>query len=210
MARQKTGFARIRVPQQDRAKKKARKLLEAAQKCFSTFGYEKTTMARIARDAGVSTGTAYAYYADKDHILKEVLLRHVKEIFTPLEEYIVNMPDSADLEVVLRELIGYTILFHNTDPGLHKVFHTRIMKDPGLHQIATQFRERGLELGRTLVKRFGGSLAQKDPEATAQVVVGLVEFSTHIGLLYPSEVDNNRACMVAIDMIKSYFTRDAS
>jgi len=84
------------------------------------------------------------------------------------------------------------------------------MKDPGLHLIAHQFRERGLELGRTLVKRFGGSLARKDVEATAQVVGGLVEFSTHIGLLYPSAVDNTRACSVAINMIKAYFSREAS
>jgi len=210
MSRLKHGFERIRVPQQDRAKKKVKNLLEAAQKCFSALGYEKTTMARIARDAGVSTGTAYAYYIDKDHVLKEVLVRHVEEIVTPLEEYIDAMPDSADLETVLKDLITFTIKAHNTDPGIHTVFHSRIMKDPGLHLIANQFRERGLDVGRTLVKRFGGSLAQKDAEATAQVVGGLVEFSTHIGLLYPSTVDNTRACTVAIDMIKAYFTRETS
>ena len=210
MARLKSGFARIRVPQQDRAKKKARNLIEAAQKCFSTLGYEKTTMARIAKDAGVSTGTSYAYYADKDHILKEVLLRHVEKIVAPLEEYITAMSESAELEVVLQDLISFTITAHNTDPGIHTVFLSRIMKDPGLHLIANQFRERGLDLGRTLVSRFGGSMARKDAEATAQVVGGLVEFCTHIGLLYPSTVDNTRACTVAIDMIKAYFRQETS
>jgi AcrR family transcriptional regulator len=208
MERQKTGFARIRVPQQDRAKKKARKIIEAAHTCFNTLGYEKTTMTRIAKNAGVSTGTAYAYYADKDHILKEVLTKHVEDIVTPLEEYISSMPDSADLKDVLRDLIGFTVKAHNTDPGIHKVFLSRIMKDPGLHLTANQFRERGLKLARILVKRFGGSMAQKDIEATVQVVSGLVEFSTHIGLLYPSNVDNTRACTVAIDMIQAYFTQE--
>ncbi len=44
-------------------------ILRAAVKLFSDKGYYTTTIAQIAREAGVSTGLIYQYFGDKDDIL---------------------------------------------------------------------------------------------------------------------------------------------
>jgi len=43
-------------------------ILEAAVKRFSEYGYNKTTMAEIAQDAGMSAANIYRYYKSKEEI----------------------------------------------------------------------------------------------------------------------------------------------
>lgn len=64
-------------------------ILRAAVKLFSDKGYYTTTIAQIAREAGVSTGLIYQYFGDKDDVLllslKLVLETYEKEIPPRLE-----------------------------------------------------------------------------------------------------------------------------
>jgi AcrR family transcriptional regulator len=46
-----------------------RQVLDAALGLFLQDGYEQTTVAAIARRAGVATGTVYLYFHSKEHIL---------------------------------------------------------------------------------------------------------------------------------------------
>ena len=64
-------------------------ILRAAVKLFSDKGYYTTTIAQIAREAGVSTGLIYQYFGDKDDVLllslKLVLETYEREIPPRLE-----------------------------------------------------------------------------------------------------------------------------
>lgn len=48
------------------------KIIEAARACFSQFGVRKTAMEDIAREAGVSRGTVYRYFPDKETLFQAV------------------------------------------------------------------------------------------------------------------------------------------
>ena len=61
----------IRVPTQARAQRTRAALVAAAQNEFSEHGYAKTTAKRIAKAAGVSTGSFYQYFTDKDAVVRE-------------------------------------------------------------------------------------------------------------------------------------------
>lgn len=56
-------------PTQDRAKTTVTTILEAAAQVFTARGYQKTTTNHIAERAGVSVGTIYEYYPNKDVLL---------------------------------------------------------------------------------------------------------------------------------------------
>ena len=58
--------------QQDREEKRA-ELLAAARRLFIENGYEATSMAALAKAAGVAGNTIYWYFADKDDVLIAVL-----------------------------------------------------------------------------------------------------------------------------------------
>jgi AcrR family transcriptional regulator len=50
-------------------------IVEAALRLFREHGYEAATMRAIAREAGVSTGNAYYYFASKEELIQEFYLR---------------------------------------------------------------------------------------------------------------------------------------
>ncbi len=45
-------------------------ILETAMRLFQERGYDKTTMRAIAKEAGVSVGNAYYYFASKEHLIQ--------------------------------------------------------------------------------------------------------------------------------------------
>ena len=52
---------------------------EAAEKRFSEYGYNKTTMAEIAEDAGMSAANLYRYYKSKEEIAAACSKCHMNE-----------------------------------------------------------------------------------------------------------------------------------
>ena len=60
------------VPAQSDLRDKREAIIEAARTLFSSHGYEETTIAEIARAAGVGVGTVYLYFQNKRQILLEV------------------------------------------------------------------------------------------------------------------------------------------
>lgn len=59
-------------PRQDREEKRS-ELIDAARRLFIDDGYEATSMAALARAAGVAANTIYWYFDDKDDVLIAVL-----------------------------------------------------------------------------------------------------------------------------------------
>ena len=51
---------------------KQQEILKAAVRVFAQKGFHGAKMARIAQEAGVSAGTLYNYFSDKDHILDRI------------------------------------------------------------------------------------------------------------------------------------------
>jgi AcrR family transcriptional regulator len=47
-------------------------IVAAARRCFSRHGFHQTSMPEIAREAGVSTGASYRYFAGKEDIILEI------------------------------------------------------------------------------------------------------------------------------------------
>ena len=50
-------------------------IIEAALRLFQENGYDGTTMRAIAREAGVSVGNAYYYFASKEELIREFYAR---------------------------------------------------------------------------------------------------------------------------------------
>jgi AcrR family transcriptional regulator len=48
-------------------------IFDAALKKFAEKGFKRTTMADIAKEAGLSVGNLYRYYKNKDHIFRSVI-----------------------------------------------------------------------------------------------------------------------------------------
>jgi len=78
---------------------KRRQILDGARKVFMDLGFDGASMNEIARSAGVSKGTLYVYFADKNRlfeaIVQEEALAHGQVVF--------NFDPERDVETTLRE-----------------------------------------------------------------------------------------------------------
>jgi len=203
MKKNKSMPERVRSPQQDRSKTKVKKILTAARKCFIKFGYAKTTMSKIAKEAKVSTGTPYSYFADKNDVLRTIFEDHVESIFLPTKNLIDSLNKRSTLRKTLEKLIETALQSHE-EVEMHRIFLEQILKDIHFKSVVDGYCMRGLEICKKLVLQFGNKKVKKELEASAQVIVGLLDFCTHINIYYPSNITREEACKVGIAMIIAY------
>lgn len=87
---------RWRWPIRTRAKSndKYHRILEAAVKVFAKQGFYESTIAQIAREAGVADGTIYLYFKNKDDILVQFFEFKTKQVFDRFQK-IVSKSDNA-------------------------------------------------------------------------------------------------------------------
>ena len=77
-------------------------ILEAAVKVFSRQGFHQSTIAQIAKEAGVADGTIYLYFKNKDDILVQFFSQRAKQVFESFREDVDRAQNSLDK---LRSLI---------------------------------------------------------------------------------------------------------
>lgn len=80
-------------------------LLDSAFRLFSSMGYQDTTLARIASEAGVSTANVYVYFRSKLEILFAIYDPWLRQRILLLEEEAAKEPDPRRrLKFMLRTL----------------------------------------------------------------------------------------------------------
>lgn len=63
----------------DASRDRRRSILDAALECFSTMGYEQTTLADIRERAGASTGSIYHHFGSKERIAASLYLEGLRQ-----------------------------------------------------------------------------------------------------------------------------------
>jgi AcrR family transcriptional regulator len=75
---------------------RAREILEAARRVVGRFGFEGTTIDRVAEEAKVAKGTIYLYFRNKDVLLHAAILEGLRAMIAETEAD--DFPDAPPLE----------------------------------------------------------------------------------------------------------------
>ena len=78
------------------------RILDAAVNLIVHYGYAKTTVEDIAREAGVSKGAIYLHYKSKDELFEQLLLRETGKVTEQLYERIDADPGGITLFTIYR------------------------------------------------------------------------------------------------------------
>jgi TetR/AcrR family fatty acid metabolism transcriptional regulator len=81
---------------------KYHRILEAAVRIFAKQGFHQSTVAQIAKEAGVADGTIYLYFKNKDDILVQFFSYRTKQVFEQFQAEVDRASNSLDK---LRNLI---------------------------------------------------------------------------------------------------------
>lgn len=84
----------------DTQRQRREAILDAAERCFAGAGFHRTTMQDICKEAGISPGALYVYFASKEELIAGITERDR----TKLAERLAPLPDAPDLMSALAAL----------------------------------------------------------------------------------------------------------
>lgn len=157
-------------PRQRRAQATVDAILMAAAHILKTEGFARATTNRIAEKAGVSIGSLYQYFPNKESVVAELRERHHDWFDGCLHaeiERVVELP----LRKALRAGVELVITLHAVDLPLHNALSDRRAVDAH-DELA--FRR----LMQTKLERAEG-LRPLDPEMASFVAVRALEAVVH-------------------------------
>lgn len=187
---------------------KRRQILDGAHAVFAAQGFDAASMNEIAAAAGVSKGTLYVYFADKEHLFVALIEREREAQKIGVFE---ALNDEADLahalqrlgEGLLRMLAGdFAVSAHRIVMGV-----AERMPDLG-----REFYERGPQQGTQRLARFldgkvsQGLLAIDDTSLAAVQFVDLSQSTILRPRLFnakrepPSDAEIHRVVASAVEM----------
>jgi len=147
-------MARTVDPDRTAARREA--ITVAAGKLFAEQGFEGTTAAQIARDAGLSSGSVFYYFADKRAVFRSIFERDIP-VSTALVERTSTEPDPmAAVLTMVDELAEDALLPYAS--GILVELLRQVDKDPELAEVVvtnaaivhgglTALIERGIQTG---------------------------------------------------------------
>lgn len=120
MTRRALANTRRNKPHQARSRATVEVILDATVRIFETEGSDAATTSRIAEVAGVSVGTLYQYFGNRDAILDALQDREFERALAMMQRVLAN-PDGAPDRAVARAVVEELFRLYRAAPALHRV-----------------------------------------------------------------------------------------
>jgi AcrR family transcriptional regulator len=163
-----------------RAAQTRRRMLDAAIACFITAGYDGTTMAAIAEQAGVAVQTLYFTFHTKAQLLQQTLDRAVlgdgPPVTPPQTEWYKAMQAQEGIRLALEHLAGGVTEIMQRVAPLRPVFEAAAA-EPGVAEVWASAERLRLEGYRAIIEVLAGKqtlAAGHTPDSATDVLFVLL------------------------------------
>jgi len=146
-------------------------ILAATEARFSQYGYNKTTMAEIARDCGMSAANLYRYFDSKlaigAAIANQCLLEKDKELGLIVVDSSLSSADK--LQAFIQFILHYTFNHFTESPRLNELIDAITIQCPDVIQA---HRQSSVDLLRQLLEqgKNSGEFSFENLDETAEAV----------------------------------------
>jgi len=174
----------LRAPRQRRSKVTYDAVLEAAAQLLIERGYAATTTNHIAERAGVSIGSLYQYFPNKDAIAVELLQRHIVSGPSFMATEIArSMKDQSDPAQIVRCAVEAACDHHTDNPVLHRVLEEEVPHPAHIREAIQRNENLYVE---ALANWIGRQRPRQvtDPSVAARLVFFLIKSMTHWYIVY--------------------------
>jgi len=161
---------------------KAESILAAARRMFLASGFGAVSMDAIAREAGASKATLYAYFASKEELFGAVVAREGERYF---RGFSASELDPAKVEASLTEISRH-FLDLVLSPDAVAVNRITIAEAVRFPQLGEVFWRSGPEQTRVQIEGFlrradaAGTLSVGDPRLAAEQFIALLRGDLHL------------------------------
>lgn len=104
-------------PRQERSRQMVENLIDATERCIARHGLDGTTTPRVAEIAGVSVGSLYQYFGDKEALVDAVVTRQAERIGRGLRR--LPLDENSTLEDITRITVEFGVALLSDEQGLY-------------------------------------------------------------------------------------------
>jgi TetR/AcrR family fatty acid metabolism transcriptional regulator len=105
-------------------------VLKSAEYLFSTQGFDKTTVADIAKESGINDGTIYSYFDNKRNILFAIYAGYLEQAKKTLEEHFLGMIEPGPK---LRKSIWHYLADMKNNPNYASILMSAQRENPDFY-----------------------------------------------------------------------------
>ncbi|MFA7555615.1 MAG: TetR/AcrR family transcriptional regulator [Spongiibacteraceae bacterium] len=154
---------------QDRSKKTLLKILTSAKILFIDKGFEATTIAEISRHSGVSSGSIYNLFADKNAICRALF----ENYRISREAKIADLIDRHDwrkekAEDIIRFHLEIIFSSSRDDAGFLRLIEQQRLRDPLLFEMRAESEEKFCLIMLKLYQCHSGDFSHPDLETAVR------------------------------------------
>jgi len=196
-------------PLQARARRTVEAILEGAAQVFETYGYARTTTDRIAERAGVSIGSLYQYFPNKDAVVVALAERHQEVVLQRVRDRLFGVEGLAlaamDLDVLLETFVGDLLELHRDHPQLYKLLLVEArMPSDQLERLSGQEDDLAAEIAVLLQTHPG--IDAPSPQLSAWLLIHATEGLIHDYVVHPppGDVDEETFVGEVVGLLKGY------
>jgi AcrR family transcriptional regulator len=197
-----------RKPVQARSTATRSAVITAAAQLLGRRGYAEFSTNHVAQRAGVSIGTVYEYFPNKQAIVHAVLEAHIaagEALLAARAAELVPHAPQAPLRELVAHWVDVMLDLHADDPRLHRVLFSEVPRTRALDARVAQLEAQ--------VSRVIEALLRAHPQArvrscalSAQLVVATIEALTHRWVIDAAGSPVPKAALRSelIDMVAGY------
>jgi len=194
-------------PRQERARLTVEAILTAARELFGKRGYAVVTTNHIAARAGVSIGSLYQYFPNKETILIRLVEDHLHDVNDQIEAALTDFANPAvPFTEALENLFRRSLALHEEDPDFHRMLGAELELPPvlqGAHYRRGQYAER-----IAIILRGRPDVHCRDYGITAHILSQTLEaLSRWLVHSAPTDLDRERFIREAVTMVAGYVSR---
>jgi AcrR family transcriptional regulator len=157
----KAGSSFVPRKRQDRGERRVADIVSAASSLFGAHGFDGTTMNAIAQRAGLSIGSLYQYFPDKDAIVHAVAASYIRAWESKTEALMLTVAD-MDLTQLARRSVEGTVDFDRQHAAIRAFLDADPRRAPSILEVQTR-----VDPGIPLLARF---YPRADHRALARVI----------------------------------------
>jgi AcrR family transcriptional regulator len=176
---------------QKRSQAMVETLLDATARVLTREGYDRASTNRIAATAGVSVGSLYQYFPNKEALVAALVARHNRQMLELLRDALKEVA-SFDLATAIGELVRAAVDAHLVDSALHRIFAEQV---PRLGQLAKidALQQETFLMVRAYLEERRAEISVPDLDSATAICVTAVEALTHEFVINrPEALDGDR------------------
>lgn len=157
-------------PTQRRAKATVAAILEATAQLLVSEGFHNASTNRIAEVAGVSVGSLYQYFPNKEAIVAAVVDEFADRQFEILAGELADLDFDVEIEVAVFTLIRSLLVAKKQEPELSKVLFEEL-PPVGQIDILKEWTRRAVEIVRATLTMKADEIRPQNLDLAAYILV---------------------------------------